>query len=223
MKSVFVSIVVLYICISPALLLATNHECVDAASTTCLPEDPFSVYECFGGDVGWLETLICPGVCCADDPNVNGLCCCRELDCEVGSRRCFGDDMVKECKEINRGEYHCIEWVPVEWCLETGPYHRCQDAACVAMQPDGDLDGGEDEQTEVDTDTEVGQGDSSDSEIDGDFERHETTDDEEKDQDSMKADDGCQKSGNSNFILMLILLFIASFARYWIACKSDEI
>jgi len=39
----------------------------------------------------------------------------------------------------------------------------------------------------------------------------------------MKADDGCQKSGNSNFILMLILLFIASFARYWIACKSDEI
>ena len=140
--------------LSLASLQATDHDCDVAGETTCLPEDPFTLFECFGSEDGWQGTIICDGVCCQEEPSGNAGCCCRQLDCGIGQRRCFGDDMVQECQEVTFGPYNCIEWVPVTWCLELGSNFRCMDAQCIEVDPDGDsMDGDhDDDQPETDAD-----------------------------------------------------------------------
>ena len=142
MKPFFRILILAFIVFPPASIQATDHECTASESTTCLPEDPESVFECFGDSgTGWGATIWCRGigVCCQLEPAGNAGCCCRQLDCEIGSKRCFGDDMVQECQKHDLHQIdECIEWVPVTWCLELGPNYRCQDAQCIEVIPDGD-------------------------------------------------------------------------------------
>lgn len=194
MSKIHYGIALCVLALFPTFVWATDHECTNATDTTCLPEDPFSIYECFGSD-GWQETLICEGVCCQETSVSNAGCCCRKLDCKIGERRCFGDDMVQECMEIERGDQSCIEWIAVEWCNETGTGYLCENAVCMNATIDGDLD--------VDTESTESEMDFQESDID-EIESESREGDSEMDIDS--GNGNCNSMGWSGNILLAVLL-----------------